>query len=429
MKKMIALILSLAVILSLAACATNEETAAPEENEVAEAETIKIGLLVALTGTNTQTGTEVQYMAQLFEDVINNVVDINLPFHDTEGLPGLGGAKVEIVVGDAATPDIAMSEAERLITEEGVIGIVSNAGSAATKTIMVPAEKYGCIVLTEGTSTSLNEAGYTYWGRSFPGDDLFCRDSFVFMEYLNESQDAGIETVAIVCEDTEFGSNMGNVMRNFANEFGFDVVEDISYSATASNVTSEVLRLKEADPDAVLMSSYTADALLFMSTFKEQNFFPKMLIGQRGGFSTSDFMTNLGEDSNYVLSTGRWNPDVSGELGLELAELYKNEYSGGIDLVGDVLTDSWNLYMIAMIANQAGSTDPDAMRAVMAEGVNVDPAQDPTGSLGYRYGEDGQNEMTSAIMLQMMDGGRTTVFPAEVAAGDAVYPAPNWDER
>jgi len=447
MKKLLIWTLVITMLLGTVGCAgnsgsSNGSTATPaaatpaaaEKPTDANAETapepevVKIGLLFPLTGTNTQAATEVQYMAKLYEDAINGIVDINLPFHDVEGLPNLGGAKIQIVLGDAVTPDIAMSEAERLITEEGVIGIVST-GSANTKTIMVPAEKYGCIVLTEGTSQSLTEAEYTYWGRSFPGDDSFCRDTFAFMDYMQKEEGADIKNVALVCEDTEFGANMANTLRQYAAEYNFNVVEDISYSATASNVTSEVLRLKKADPDCIIMSSYIADSLLFMSTYKEQNYFPKMLIGQRGGFSASDFITNLGDASNYCLSTARWNPDVSGELGLELAALFKEKYSGGIDLVGDVLTDSWNIYMLAIIANQAGSTDPDAMRAAMSEGIYVDPAQDPTGSLGYKYAENGQNEETSAIVIQMMDKARHTVYPAAVASTECVYPAPNWDAR
>ena len=433
-KKMIALLITITMVFELASCGgsgksdeTKKTGASGSTSE--EVETIKIGLITQLTGNSTQTGTEIQYMVQLIEDVINTKMDINLPFHDTEGLPNLGGAKVEIVVGDGATADMAMTEAERLITEEGVIGIVSNCGSAATKTIMGPAEQYGCIVLTEGTSVSLTEAGYKYWGRTFPGDDLFCRDSFEFIEYVNESQNAGIKTVAIVAEDSEFGTNMANVMRIYAEDYGLEIVEDITYSATAANVTSEVLRLKQADPDVVMMSSYMADSLLYMTTFKDQDYAPKMLIGQRGGFSASDFINNLGADSDYALSTGRWNVDVSGDLGLELAALYKEKYSGGIDLAGDVLTDSWNVMLMAAIANQAGSTDPDDMRAVMAEGVDIAPEQDPTGAEGYVYGENGQNTKTVAIMLMMKDGARHTVFPADKKSMDVVYPAPAWSDR
>ena len=131
------------------------------------------------------------------------------------------------------------------------------------------------------------------------------------------------------------------IRRNKENsEFGYEIVENISYSAQATNVTSEVLRLKEADADVVMMSSYAADALLFMAAFKEQNYFPKMLFGQRGGFMASDFAMNLGDDSDYVLTTARWNSDMENEASQTISQLFYDET--GITLIGDTLVAVWD---------------------------------------------------------------------------------------
>ncbi len=394
------------------------------------AETIKIGVLVPLTGPAVQAGVEVQALLKLFEDSINNKnAEVKLPFWDTEGLPNLGNAKVEFVVGDLSTIDIAMIEAERLITEEEVIGLAGNFSSASTKTAMVMADKYGVILLSEGTSESLTEEGYAYFGRTYPGDDVFIRDTFEYIKWLNENEGANVKDIALVSEDSEFGANIGKTERKWAAEYGFNIVEDISYSATNSNVTSEVLRLKNVDADAVIMSSYIADALLFMSTFKEQNYFPKMLMGQRGGFAASDFMRNLGKDADYCMSTARWNTDFKSEVSRHMAKVYQEKYSNGIELIGDVLASAWDAYMIAVIANQAGTTDVDAMREEMSKGIILKPEEDPTGLPGYQYGEDGQNIHTTAIVIQMKDNKYHTVYPASVASEKGVYPAPNWSDR
>jgi branched-chain amino acid transport system substrate-binding protein len=275
-----------------------------------EEKVIKIGVMLPLTGSNTQQGVETQFLLKLFERAINETdIGINLPLHNMAGLPNLGGAKVKFILGDCSTVDIAMADAERLITVEKVIGIGGAFSSASTKTAMVPVEKYGVILLSEGTSESLAEANYKYFGRTYPGDDFFIRTTFDYLKFLNEKKGAGIKNIALVCEDSEFGANIAKVERKYAKEYNFNIIEDIFYSATTSNVTSEVLRLKRANADAVIMSSYIADALLFMSTFKEQNYMPKMIFGQRGGFMSSDFLMNLKSDSDYVFTTSRWNYD------------------------------------------------------------------------------------------------------------------------
>ncbi|MCF8020031.1 MAG: ABC transporter substrate-binding protein [Vallitaleaceae bacterium] len=447
MKKVLSLVVLVAmVVLMLGGCAkktTVEEvtkaeetikvdgaTSEAKEDAVAtEAETVKIGVLVPLTGNNTQAGVEVQALCKLFEDAINNIVGVNLPFHDVEGLPNLNGAKVEFVFGDLSTPDVAMTEAERLINEEGVIGITGTFSSAATKTAAVATEKYGTILLSEGTSVSLLDMGYENYGRTYPNDASFVKDTFEYLAYLNKNQDAGIATVALVCEDSEFGTNIAMTLREDAAKYNFEIVEDISYNAQASNVTSEVLRLKQADPDVIIMSSYIADSLLFVSTYKEQNYFPRMLFGQRGGFTSSDFMKNLGEDANYCYTTSRWNSDFNSEVSQQVMKLYKSDYSKGIDLISDVLSAGWDAYLIAIMANQAGVTDVASLRQVMYDGIVVEPDQDPTGLPGYQYGEDGQNTVSAAIVLQMLDGEFITVYPENVAAAEGVYPALGWQER
>lgn len=446
MKKMIALFLALAMTLSLAACAggqkpggaegqTQTTTAAESGGNTSDTaapagsgETIKIGLMVSLTGSGVQAGQECQALADIFADIINNKHEgVSLPFAAEEGLPGLGGAKIEFVVGDQSSPDIALSEAERLITEEGVVGFCGNFSSATTKTVMVAAEKYGVPVLSEGTSMSLTDAGYQYFGRSFPGDDLFISDCFGFIDNVNSENGGDIKTVALVSEDSEFGTNIAKVEAAAAEKAGYQIVENISYSASATNVTSEVLRLKEANPDAVLMSSYAADALLFLSTYKEQNYFPKMLFGQRGGFMATDFALNLGKDSDYVLTGSRWNSDMDNEAAQTIAKLFKDKM--GITLIGDTLTSVWDGVLLAVAINQAGSTEGDAIRQAMADGLELDPALDPFALEGYKYAENGQNEYGRSIIIQYMDGVLNTVYPKEGASMEAVYPAKGWNER
>ena len=392
-------------------------------------EVIRIGVLVPLSGNNTQVGIEVMALCELIEDAINGIVDINLPFNQVEGLPNLNGAKVEFVYGDLSTPDIMKIEVARLINEEGVIGITGTLSSAATKIVAEVTEQYGVILLSEGTSVSLLEAGYENYGRTYPNDASFVNDTFEYLDYLNRTQEAGISTVALVCEDSEFGINIALTLRENAMKFNYEIIEDISYSAQATNVTLEVSRLESAKPDVVIMSSYIADALLFVSTFKEENYFPNMLFGQRGGFTSSDFMTNLGPDADYCFTTSRWNSDLTSEVSQALMVKYKDEYSNGVDLISDVLSAGWDAYLIAIMANQAGTTNVNALRQVMYDGIIISPEQDPAGLPGYKYGVDGQNLVSSAIVLQMLDGKSFTVYPEKFSSTEGIYPALTWEQR
>ena len=69
---------------------------------------------------------------------------------------------------------------------------------------------------------------------------------------------------------------------------GINVVAQIPYSANAmTDVTAQVLQLKEKNPDAVIFVSYTAgDAILYMKDVQEPRLHcPPMVIGDDPGFS------------------------------------------------------------------------------------------------------------------------------------------------
>jgi len=104
---------------------------------------VRIGLLLPLTGPNVQVGAETRILAEIFENAINYATELALPLHYSVDLPNLGGARVEFVIGDSANPDIVMSEAERLITQHGVVAVTGQFTSASTLTGMVPAERHG----------------------------------------------------------------------------------------------------------------------------------------------------------------------------------------------------------------------------------------------------------------------------------------------
>jgi branched-chain amino acid transport system substrate-binding protein len=69
---------------------------------VARAQTaeVKIGIIYPLSGASAQIGVDAQKSFETAAEIINNKYDFDLPLARTEGLPGLGGAKVQLVFAD-----------------------------------------------------------------------------------------------------------------------------------------------------------------------------------------------------------------------------------------------------------------------------------------------------------------------------------------
>ena len=205
------------------------------------------------------------------------------------------------------------------------------------------------------------------------------------------------------------------------------MVANISYSASATNVTSEVLKLKEANADVVMFSSYTADAILFMQTFKEQNYYPKMLVGQRGGFSRNEMFESVPEAMQYVYNTSAWSTDLNAPNVQLICDIFSEATDGGSSQEG-VLRAMTDFYTLILAINQAGSTDGDAIMAEYRNGIEI-PDDQKWISVDVQVDEYGQNLESSSVVLQAFDGVYKTVYPESVASTDYVYPVPGWGER
>mgnify|MGYP001044964959 CR=1 FL=1 len=71
--------------------------------------------------------------------------------------------------------------------------------------------------------------------------------------------------VAIIHEDSLYGQTVAGFQTARAKEKGLTVVETLPYSAKSVDLTPLVLRLKSANVDVVLQTSYQNDTVLFFA--------------------------------------------------------------------------------------------------------------------------------------------------------------------
>ena len=411
---------------------------------LALAEDCQVGILYPLSGNVASIGQLDVLAIQLAAEIINNEhPELDLPFAAEAGIPGLDGGKLVLTASDTqGNAEIGQSEAERLIEEIGVDVIIGAYNSAMTKTASTVAERSEIpFINADSTSVDLTERGYEWFFRTTPHDGTFIEDTFKFLASLRDEKGLDIHTLALFHEDTEYGAKLRVQIEEQAPEYGFEIVENISYSQNATNLSAEVMKLKEADADVLMCGSYNSDAILLYRTMKEQNWSPKLLIGQRAGFTATETVETVGAaDMNDTLSTNLFaldlsvtNPNVK-----TVNDLFK-EYQAEQDFVADAasgadMNDAYAraftaVFALAYALDAAGSTDNYAVQEALQ---NLDVANE--GQLivpwnGIRFDESGQNVLAGGIITQLIDGAFVTVYPFESAASEVVYPYTPWSER
>jgi branched-chain amino acid transport system substrate-binding protein len=277
-------------------------------------EEIRIGAIYPLTGAAASTGLELKNALELAADLLNNgTKGLNLPLATTGGLPNLKGAKIKLIFGDhQGNPQTGATEAERLISQEKVVALIGSYFSNVTVTASQVAERYGVPFLNpESSSATLTQRGFKWFFRTTPHDDLFVANFFEFLKDVEKKKNISVKRIALFNENTLFGTETTKIEEKLAGELKYPIVEKIIYPAKSTQLTSEVQRIKAANPDLIMQSSYLGDAILSMRTYKELGVSPDALLANDAGFNDSEFLKTLGKDGEYVLSREVWALDLT----------------------------------------------------------------------------------------------------------------------
>lgn len=392
----------------------------------------RVGAIYPLSGPVAETGQFIRDFLRHAEQVVNEPHDDLAPLvmSGGEGLSNHGNLPVELVFADhRGAPDQGRAEAERLIQEENVDMLVGGYHSSVTKTMSAVAEREGIPHTNfESSSPGLTERGLEYFWRTGPHDLTFTTNMFQFFDGLNEQQDADLTTVAILHEDSEFGTISARSQVEKAEEYGYEVVEEpIAYGAEGlTSLESELLTIRDADPDILLPSSYLRDAEILMNDMRDLDYFPSLVMAQNAGFNQAGFRDDA-EISDYVCTRSTYADDI--RLAVPEFEAYNASAKAetGESFTG-VYIRSWGGFLSAMHGvNSAASTDPADIQSALNT-LEV-PAVESGLPFGIDFADSGQNELARGVLIQYEDGESNMIWPFDLAPADVVFPAPGWNER
>src|SRR4051795_5292680 len=393
----------------------------------AQEKTVKIGAIYPLSGNAASTGVHTKAAFETAVEIINNGNPNlgNLPVGKNAGLKGLGGAKVEVVFADnQGSPAVGQNQALRLITEEKVVALTGAYQSGVTLTASAIAEKYGIpFVNGESVAANLTERGFKWFFRVTPVASDFAK---IYSDFLTDMKAAGAKTdnVALVHDNTEYGTSVASVITSAFKEKGQNIALDVAYTANATDVQSQVLQLKEKKPDVVIMIVYTSDAILFAKTMQALDYKPTMIIADDSGYSDPSFIKAAGKLSQGAFNRSSWSVGPPGSPTAIIAEMYKKRSGDEMD---DTAARQMQGFLVLMDAiDRAGSTDPAKIQAAL-KATDLKPDQLMIGYKGVKFDEKGQNVLASGVIIQLQDGENyVPVWPKASAEKPPIMPYKGW---
>lgn len=443
MKKILAFLLAVVMLLSFAACgggnaatddkaddssATNTDDANKDSDE-AGGDSVNIGVLLPMSGDAAVMGEKQKAAIEMFfED-----------YNEAGGIESMGGAKVNLIFADTTgKAEVGVTEMERLINQENVCAIIGPYNSAVGSATAPIAEKNQMpyLVLSSVADTILQN-GYKYVFRANSCTSDIISTMKAFIEDYRGTDGFDPKTYGIIYENTDYGKENHEKLAAMVEELGGEIVVDETYEANTSDMSSIVNKIKAAEPDIVFPVCYLNDSLLFTQQLAEYKV-NTTLFGTGGGLAVSDYITNAGANSEYVITNAGWSTgilDYKPEEATAINEEYTERTGLPLDEYGAF--GYFNAAVMANVLERAASTDKEAIREAF---LNTDiKADDPELLLmpyeGVKFGErDGmtnQNIYSCNIVTQVLDGEFTLVAPYSLVGDESpvVLSIPTWDAR
>jgi len=245
------------------------------------------------------------------------------------------------------------------------------------------------------------------------------------MLFLADMKKAGrkVDSIAIVNENTDYGTSVAETTQQAAKQHDFNVVAQIPYSAKSTDVSAQVLQLKEKQPDVVIFISYTADSILYMKTMRTLDYHPAMIIGDDSGFSDPSFIPAVADIAQGVMDRSAWDIGKPGSVTYIINELYKKKT--GRDLDDTSGRDMQAFFVLADAINRAGSTDPAKIQQALQQ-TDLKPAQLMMGYRGVKFDATGQNTEAATYLIQLQGKEYKAVWPAKDATAAIEWPMKGW---
>jgi ABC-type branched-subunit amino acid transport system substrate-binding protein len=305
-----------------------------------EAEVIKIGAILPLTGSGGFWGENARKGILLALEKINNNGGINKK-------------RVEVIFEDSkSVPNEAVNAFRKLIDVDKIqCSIVDMISSNVLAVAPIAEEKKVVIISPGASSPDITNAGkYTF--RNWPSDALQGE------ELAKITFSKGFRKVGILYIENAFGNSLNNVFTKTFKEFGGFVIVSESFKQGESNFKSQIAKIKVVNPEAIVIFTYPPEGAKLIKQIKEAGIKAQL-------FSTAEIedpiisKMNEAEGLIYLIPE---TPDSTQKERAEFLQAYREKYKEDPGIVADVAYDAFNI--LCKVISEYGNYGPAIQRGL-----------------------------------------------------------------
>lgn len=310
--------------------------------------TVKLGLLVDLTGELGSFGGPWQKSMEVARDEINKA----------GGLPG--NAKIETVVDDAKTDTQVAVQAGRKMLSQKVQAILGP--SSGPMVALAPLAKRSKVpLISEAAGTvQLNEVGGDYVFRTVASDDS---DGLAVSRFLRDKK---AESVGMLVQNEESTLSPSETFRKDFEANGGKIASSVSFNPGESSYRSQIQKVLAANPKWILCACGQQSGVTILRQANSAGYKGDWIV--TADIITPEAIKSVGPDIMEGVYGEVASSDDSRPAYKRFAKLYKGATGKGVYPFGANAYDAMILTGLAMVA--ADSTSGQAINSKIREVSN-----------------------------------------------------------
>ena len=330
---------------------------------------ILIGMNTPMTGANAANGALWIKAAKLAEKQIN-------------AAGGINGKQIKLlIVDDQSTNPGALAAVNKSIEQDRVLALLGVTTSTQILAVSETIKQAGIPTLVGGSAVAVTRQGNPWMFRVRPDDSIVAQG---MIKYIKEEMK--LSKVGILHDADAFGTGGGDLVERYAKENGLIVVKREKYSGADRDFTAQLLALKNAGTEVMVVYATAGPAIAVIQRQYRQIGSPYKFLGSPT--SAQENTLNLSKEAAEGLVAMMDN--VPSDALKKYAADYKKEYNEEINTFAAFDYDALNILANAI---RKGGEDRTKMReAILATKGYV-------GVLGtYSFTPNGDSLHTASVV-------------------------------
>ena len=369
--------------------------------QASAADTIKVGIVLPLTGAQAKFG---EIEKQSFDMALEEI----------NGGGGIKGKKLEFIMeDDTGRPEVGRSVVEKLITKDKVVMLGGGYSSSVTFGVAGVAQQNRVpFLVNTGSADKITEQGWDYIFRLNPPVSEYASGVETFLAEVVKPKDA-----VILHENSLFGTKGAKAFQKSCEKLGIKVLMTEGYEHGGIDFKPVLVKVKQLNPDLVYMISYIMDASLLMRQARELKLTPRLFVGGAAGFTLPEFDQNAGKAANFVVSATLWHQVLPLPGAMDYFNRFKAKYNKDTEYHGAEAYAA--AYVIRDVLKRAKSFSAEDIKQALSE-TKLMTVFGPVKFTSYDK-KTNQNRLITYV-VQWQHGKLQLIWPKNLANAKYVYP-------